>query len=156
MKFRLVAAGVLAIVLLGACSDSGAQRTDGVITSGGSLKVHDLVPGDCLDRPDDDGEEIEKVEAKPCGEAHAEEIFAKVTYTGGDSYPSAKAMEKYATARCDAAFRPYVGKSYAASKLLMTYLAPSEDGLEKDDDRTILCIVTGTAPLTKSVKGTKQ
>lgn len=156
MKIRLVATGVLAIVLLAACSDSGAERTDGVITSGGPLKVHDLVPGDCLDRPDEDAEEIEEVEAVPCEEQHAEEIFAKITYTGGDAYPDAKAMEKYATARCDAAFRPYVGKSYAASKLLMTYLAPSEEGWEKDKDRTILCIVTADKPLTKSVKGTKQ
>ena len=156
MKFRLVAAGVLAIVLLGACSDSGAQRTDGVITSGGSLKVHDLKPGDCLDRPDKDEEEIDKVDAVPCKEEHSEEIFAKVTYTGADKYPDSKAMEKYATARCDAAFRPYVGKSYAASKLLMTYLAPSQDGWEKDKDRTILCIVTADKPLTNSVKGSKQ
>jgi hypothetical protein len=156
MKFRLVAAGVLAIVVLTACSDSGAERTDGVITSGGSLKVHDLKPGDCLDRPENPAEEIEKVDAVPCEEQHVEEVFAKVTYTGGDAYPDAKAMEKYATARCDAAFRPYVGKSYAASKLLMTYLAPSEEGWEKDDDRTILCIVTADKPLTNSVKGSKQ
>lgn len=156
MKFRLIAAGVLAIVLLAACSDSGAERTDGVITSAGSLKVHDLQPGDCLERPDEDAEEIDTVDAVPCEEEHPEEVFAKVTYTGGDEYPDAKAMEKYATARCDAAYRPYVGKSYAASKLLMTYLAPSKEGWEKDDDRTILCIVTGKTPLKGSVKGTKQ
>jgi hypothetical protein len=156
MRLRLFAGAALIMVLLAACSDSGAERTNGVITGAGNLSVHDLRPGDCLDRPDKDSEEIDKVKGVPCDEKHAEEIFAKIIYTGGDAYPDAKAMEKYATARCEAAYRPYVGIDYNASKLLLTYLAPSQDGWEKDDDRTILCIVTSKGTLTKSEKGTKR
>src|SRR5262245_13584161 len=112
MRLRLLAGAALVVILLAACSDSGAERIDGVITSAGNLSVQELRPSDGLDRPDEDGDKIDKVNAVPCDEKHDEEAFAKVTYTGSDAYPDTKAMEKYATARCEAAYRPYVGKDY--------------------------------------------
>ncbi|MGH9187372.1 MAG: septum formation family protein [Acidimicrobiales bacterium] len=157
-------------LLASACSDDEASRgDDGAITEAGDVDAFDARVGDCL-RVDEDNltQEFEQLPAVPCAEEHSHEIYAVVDmaeqdegerFTRGAAYPGESVLMEDAQSVCAAEFEPYVGTDYVNSGLFFTYLVPSVQSWQEEDerDRTIVCLVSGTGePETGSVKGSQR
>ena len=132
---------------------TSARRDDGgSLSSGGTVSVDDLRPGDCFDS----GEEIEisDVDGVPCTESHAYEVFAVGDYDA-EVYPATRAQSDDAFASvCLGAFEEYVGLPYASSELWASMITPSEEGWN-DGDREFICYLheEDDAPMTSSMEG---
>lgn len=153
-------AALLAATIVGACSSSdGVQRDEsGRITEAGSVSVFELQPGDCLPLTDDEAPEVGEVDAVPCDDPHAREVFALVDYDdegeGGGAFPGAEALASFADAACADRFADYVGIDYLDSTLFITYLLPNLEGWDQGPDRSVVCLTTTTgSALTGSVEG---
>jgi hypothetical protein len=59
-----------------------------------------------------------------------------------DVYPGEEALGSFAQVECLSAFEPFVGVSAFDSSLSYTWIVPSLDGWNKEDDRTVLCVLT--------------
>ena len=96
--------------------------------------------------------ELPKVDS--CTVEHTHEIYSVVDSTA-EVYPGFEQLEAEAQASCFAGFQEYVGISPFDSELFYSWLVPTLDTWENDDDREIIC-VAGSAnggPLTESIKG---
>ncbi|MGK0275563.1 MAG: hypothetical protein ACI9N0_001949 [Ilumatobacter sp.] len=92
-----------------------------------------------------------------CTVEHSHEIFAVVDSTA-EVYPGFEQLEEEAQASCITGFQEYVGISPFDSELFYSWLVPTLDTWENDNDREIIC-VAGSAdgrPLTESIKGTER
>jgi hypothetical protein len=155
------ATACLAAIVLGAAACSaggGLQRAkDGRVTAAGDVSVFDVQIGDCVVPPADTKAELEKVRVVPCKDPHTQEAYAVERYDQGDVYPGPQALTAFANAICLERYQGYVGIAYQDSKLLYTYLLPSERSWNQGKDRKILCIVTTpTDQLTGSIKDSKK
>lgn len=136
---RILTATVLALLASGGLAGCGSS-------------VIDLKVGDCLDLPEDSTGQVSSVRTTQCDSEHGAEVFHTLDIQG-EAYPAD--LDDQATNGCLAAFEPYVGVPYAESALDIRTLAPTQDSWDKQDDRTVACLV-GTSDgssLTVSVKG---
>lgn len=139
---RVLGACVVAVcALLASCSndDEGAARNDdGRITRGGSLSVFELRAGDCLDPAPDVSGDIDKIAVAPCAEPHTQEVFA-IVEASEQPYPGPEGLATTANALCISAMQDDLGLS-PDDGYYLSYLLPSFNGWNNDDDRSIVCV----------------
>jgi len=141
---------IFAIVLLGAlfvAACSGGDDGEAVID------LTDSEIGTCLDFGDSIDEEITVLPVVPCGEPHTHEIYA-IEFSEAATYPGFEALEADAQAKCLGAFEDYVGVSAFDSELFFSWLVPTLNSWDRDDDRQIVCVIGegNGAPLVGTVE----
>jgi len=116
---------------------NASRSSTGDITRGGDLTSNDLRVGDCWDLKDPNADTIDNVAAKPCGQTHEYEVFY-IASMAGDGYPTEDAFNTYVNSTCVPAFETYVGRTYEASTLDISWLYPGSEGWSAGD-RTVEC-----------------
>jgi hypothetical protein len=96
----------------------------------------------CLEVTEDLPDEVETVPVIDCAEPHTHEIYTEVEYTEKDVYPGEEELGSFAQVACLSEFETFVGISAFDSSLSYTWIVPSLDGWNKEDDRTVLCVLT--------------
>ena len=134
LTWALAIGGVLAY---GYFTDVGRDDS-GTVVKAGESNVTDLRVGDCLNIFDEE-EAVYATPVVPCDQAHFYEIFASVTFEGGE-YPGSEAINIQASEKCLAQFDRYFGISYQDSQLAVTTLYPLEEGWSKYNDREGSCL----------------
>ena len=130
--------GLIAVVVIGGILFNARRDDSGQITDGGTLQVNDLKVGDCFNT--DVSQDIDDVDAVPCAEPHAYELFHIFTMTDSGSYPTDSQFDDETDAACRPAFAEYVGMAYDDSALFVSTLTPTKDGWD-DGDHTVQCIL---------------
>jgi hypothetical protein len=133
----LVAASVLA-----GCSDDGADAARdgfGRVVSAGAWSVFELQAGDCLSPDPDLVGEVAEIAVVPCDEPHTQEIFSLVEH-GAEAFPGSAVLAQDADAECVGALQRDYGVS-PADGYFVSYLLPSFDSWNKEDDRRITCVL---------------
>jgi hypothetical protein len=130
--------GLIAAVVIGGLIFSAKRDDSGQITDGGTLQVNDLQVGDCFNT--DTSENIDDVDAVPCAEPQAYELFHVFTMTDSGSFPTDTQFDTETDAACRPAFAEYVGMAYDDSEIFVSPLTPTEDGWD-DGDHTVQCIL---------------
>jgi len=120
------------------------------ISEAGEADVFSLSVGDCFN--DAEAEEIDSVDAIPCGEAHDYEAYFAFDVSADEAYPGDDVISQSAEDGCLAEFPNFVGLSYEESTLDFNYLSPTEGSWE-NGDHEILCIVMGPEKTTGSLAG---
>jgi hypothetical protein len=144
-------AAALAVGVLAGCGDSDDESVESGDVE--NVPVLDVDPADgptCLDLPEDQGEEVEELPLVDCEQAHTHEIFAKLEYvppdsttgTTSDLYPGKDAIERFAEGACLREFEPFVGISFFDSELYYSWIVPSLEGWNDEDDRDVLCVIS--------------
>ena len=143
---------VPAAVLTAGCTAAGEQdatrdETTGEIVENEEVGVFRLQVGDCLVMPSGGiaGEEVETMEAIPCGEPHDGEVLALVTVPGDEDapFPGQAAVSTQAQEDCVAEFQTATGRDFMTDPDWdLTFLSPTADSWAFGDDREIVCIAT--------------
>ena len=121
------------------------------ISEAGEADVFSLSVGDCFN--DAEAEEIDSVDAIPCGEAHDYEAYFAFDVSADEAFPGDDVISQAAEDGCLAEFPNFVGLSYEESTLDFNYLSPTEGSWESGDHE-ILCLVMGADKTTGSLAGT--
>ena len=121
----LLVAGVVGAVTW---FNTAGRDSNGQINKTGELQPSDLKIGDCWDLPGggssfDPNVTIDKTTAMKCTEAHHYEVFYTGAMADGD-YPTDAALEAFAVANCEPAFKTYVGTPFDQSSLTFYYFFP--------------------------------
>lgn len=148
---RALLSSLLAVTTLVACSDDKDPN-------GPSAEpVLEVDPGECLLVTDALGAEVSKLPVVDCTTPHTHEIFATVAEDESEVYPGLSALETFAERECYGDFEGFVGISPFDSSLFITWMVPSLDGWNDEDDRTVLCILgrKDSGQLETSAKGLK-
>lgn len=130
--------GLIAVLVIGGLIFNARRGDTGEITGGGTLQVNDLRVGDCFNT--NASENIDDVDAVPCGEPHSYELFHVFTMSDSGSYPTETQFDSETDGACRPAFAEYVGSAYDDSALYVSTLTPSEDGWN-GGDHTVQCIL---------------
>jgi hypothetical protein len=121
------------------------------ISEAGQTDVFTLAVGDCFN--DQEAEEVDSVEAIPCGDPHDYEAYFAFDLPDADAFPGADAVNQAAEDGCIAEFGTFVGAAYEdAAPLDFNYLSPTE-GSWDEGDREILCIVMEAEKTTGTLAG---
>lgn len=141
---------MLAITSTTACS--GDDDPDAPVEEQ-PLGLGDDGPGTCLAFDDEVGAEVTSLPVVACEVPHTHEIYAVEDHPD-DVYPGFGELEAFAQRVCLAAFEPYVGSNPFDSRLFHTWLVPTLDGWNDEDDREILCVLGAddAEPLTRSMR----
>lgn len=148
-KFSVVRVPAVAVAcLLGFSACSGDDRE-------AVVDLPDSAIGTCLDFGDSVEAEVDDLPTVPCSEPHTHEIYS-IPVSDAATYPGFEALEAEAQAKCLRAFEGYVGVSAFDSKLFFSWLVPTLNSWDREDDRQIICVVGegNGAPLVGSVRGT--
>jgi hypothetical protein len=151
----IVGGGVIAVVAIAGLIFAAGRSPEGDIVKTGDLDASELRVGDCFDLKDPDAEEVYKVTAKPCAEAHEFEVFYTGEMPDGDfpTDPDAT-FEAFVADECLPAFRAYVGLPYEDSVLELFYFFPSKDAWGGGDHSVQCAAYDPDDPeLTVSVEG---
>ncbi len=149
MSRHLFAIAAIAL-LLTACTSAGEQDAtrddEGQVSENEEIGVFRLREGDCLMMPSQGigGEEVETLDAIPCGEPHDGEVLAIVNVPGDDDapYPGDAAISTEAETGCLSSFQSVTGRDFATDPFWdLTFLSPTSDSWTLGDDREIVCIV---------------
>lgn len=148
--FALVILAVTAVACRGSSSEDGIDQQP--VIDLGQAGV-----GTCLLFGDDIGETVEDLPVTACDVPHSHEIFAVVS-SGEDVYPGFDALEETALVECLGAFEEYVGVNPFDSALFSSWLVPTLDSWNNDEDRETLCVAGNFdgAPLTETVRGSAR
>lgn len=143
--------GMAVVLLVAGCTKSTKSSRSGIgeVTKAGSWSVFDLRQGDCLNPPKDLGKEIETITVVPCAEAHTQEVFSTVKSTG-DAFPGVAQLTQFADSKCVGELQTKLGVSPSAG-YYVSYLLPSFDSWNKDNDRSVTCVLV--FPTEKDKKG---
>lgn len=146
----LHAVALTAVLLLGACT--GSDNADG-IDEQPVIDVGDGGIGTCLSFGDEIGQEVTELPVVDCTLPHTHEIF-EVVVNGDDLYPGFDALEDAALTACLGAFEDYIGVSPFDSSLTYSWLVPTLDSWDREDDRETICVVGAGngSPLTQSLR----
>lgn len=138
-------------LVLGACSKSAKTERDGsgTVTKAGMWSVFDLKQGDCLLPPKELDKEIDKINVVPCNDAHTQEVYGSVKHTA-DAFPGVGALSQFADSKCVGELQTKLGVSPSAG-YYVSYLLPSFDSWNKDNDRSVTCVLV--FPTEKEKKG---
>lgn len=136
---------------LGACSKSAKTQRDGsgTVTKAGMWSVFDLKQGDCLLPPKELDKEIDTINVVPCADAHTQEVYGSVKHTA-DAFPGVGALSQFADSKCVGELQTKLGVSPSAG-YYVSYLLPSFDSWNKDNDRSVTCVLV--FPTEKEKKG---
>lgn len=126
-------------MLAGCGGNEGTRDEDGVVVNAGSWSVFDLQVGDCLDPDPELTGEISEIPVVPCDQAHAQEVFATVEHPA-DAYPGAGAVAAWADGACLTELQDDLGYGLEDG-LYVSYLLPTFDGWNTDDDRNVVCVL---------------
>lgn len=150
MKMAVVAS-VAAILLSSGCSSKPKTARDGtgVVTKAGMWSVFDLKDGDCLAPPKALDKEIDKINVVPCADAHTQEVYGSVKSTA-DAFPGIGELTHFADSKCVGELQTKLGVS-PSSGYFISYLLPSFDSWNKDNDRSVTCVLV--FPTEKEKKG---
>lgn len=129
----------LVLLLVAACSDEEIRDADGVVVNAGMLSVFELQRGDCLDPDPDVSGDIDDIRVVPCEEPHQQEVYAFVDHPD-DAYPGAAAVASFADGACTEALATELGL-FLDDGVFFSYLLPSFDGWNQQDDREIICVL---------------
>jgi hypothetical protein len=142
----------VAIFAATAAGCSGDSSEDG-IDNQSVTDPEAAVVGTCLRFGDEIGETVENLPVTACDVPHTHEIFAIVS-SGEDVYPGFEALEETALVECFGAFEEYVGVNPLDSTLFSSWLVPTLDSWNIDNDRDTLCVLGNFdgAPLTEPVR----
>jgi hypothetical protein len=132
---RLARIAVVGLVVAAGCSDDD-DGTDGADPIG----LGEAGVGTCLLFADDVGPEVEQLPVVDCAVEHSHEIFAVLDHPD-DVYPGFDALEQFAQTECLGAFEPYVGVGAFDSALFYSWLVPTLDGWNDEDDREVVCVL---------------
>jgi hypothetical protein len=130
-----------AVVVVAACGDddsSDPSEPHDVPV----LEIDASAESVCLDVTEDLPDEVETLPVIDCAEPHSHEIYMEVEYDVKDVYPGEEELGSFAQVECLREFETFVGISAFDSSLTYTWIVPSLDGWNKDDDRTVLCVLT--------------
>lgn len=126
----------------------------GWLVSCSDTPANDFEAGECTN--DDLSGRIEEIDTVDCDEEHTAEAIGQFDVEG-DDFPGATEIQAEADETCQGSvFEDYVGVPYEESIYLATGIPPSEQSWNDADDRTVICIVTGTtdgSALDGSVEG---
>ena len=178
----LLALGVAAVHLLGACSDEEppdwlvrrATPTTTTVAStttvpsttvaepGQDVAVVDLTPGVCIeDASSFTGQEVNEIteaHAIACRLPHQAEVFARQELPAGPgaAFPGVGRLRSVAQELCRDRFRPFVGVPWTRSELEIAALWPSAPSWA-DGDRRVVCAVfrLDSGPLIGSARGSR-
>lgn len=147
-KFSLVRLPVVAVaglLVLSSCSSDGGEPVVNLTAS---------EVGTCLDFGDSIEAEVTELPVVPCGEPHTHEIYA-IEFSDAATYPGLEALEADAQAKCLGVFEDYVGVSAFDSELFFSWLVPTLNSWDREDDRQIVCVIGegNGAPLVGTVRG---
>jgi hypothetical protein len=122
--------------------------------------LDELPIGQCFDPlRDKDDDFILAARLRSCDEPHLAEVIGhpRLPDAAGAEYPGDEELGEAAESECRTAFSDYVGIDYDSSNLQAEFSYPSSDTWSTGD-RVVVCMVTGTetAPLTRSVMGSRQ
>ncbi len=111
-----------------------------------TVDVFRLRIGECLLMPTQgiEGEQVETLEAIPCGEPHNGEVLSIEIVAGDDGapYPGDEAISDEAETRCLASFKSVTGRNFATDPFWdLTFLSPTSESWTLGNDREIVCIV---------------
>ena len=138
-----------ALMVLGACGDDDGDE-DVQTGNVDEVPVLDVELGDepvCMDMPEDQGQEVEDLPLIDCAEPHSHELYAMVRYEqaedeeSSDLYPGEAELETFSEGACLTEFEPFVGISFFDSELYFSWIIPSLDGWNDEDDRDVLCVL---------------
>ena len=130
--------GLIGVFIVAGVLFNARRDESGAITDGGTLQVNDLQVGDCFNA--DVSGDIDDVDAVPCTEPHAYELFHVFTMTDAGAYPSSAEFDTQSDAACSPAFTEYVGVAYSASELYASTLTPTE-AVWNDGDHAVQCML---------------
>ena len=137
-QWPVLAAGLLVLASCG--GEAAAARDDsGTVTAAGPLSVFDLQSGDCLMPAPDLSGEVDSIPVVPCDEPHTQEVLAVVDHPDGP-FPGAAALAQWADTACLAQLQAVLGAS-PADGFFVSYLLPSFDSWNKEDDREVTCVL---------------
>ena len=119
---------------------------------GHEVFVDELTVGDCLPKGYPNGR-TETVRVAPCSQPHLEEVYVKFNLAPGP-YPGDKRVDRRAGNGCFKRFEQFVGISFDSSELDMYYLTPVRDFWR--EDRSVVCTVAVTSPITGTLKGSRR
>jgi hypothetical protein len=136
------------VILAAACSNDDGEAV---------IDVGEEAVGTCLKFGKDVGENVTELPSVPCEESHTHEVFA-VVQSDAETYPGFEELEAEAQALCFGEFEEYIGLSPFDSELFYSWLVPTLNSWERENDREIICVVgeQGGGPLTGSVRDIKR
>jgi hypothetical protein len=151
-----IAAGAAGLGLVGvgvvkgiAGEDHTTRDEAGVIVDAGEVGAFRMRLADCILAIPPDGE-FDSVDAVPCSQPHAAEVYAAFTLLGDEdaAWPGATSVNADANDGCYGRFTSFVGLSYEQSTYGFFSITPTQQSWEGLDDREILCLV---APMDQSL-----
>jgi hypothetical protein len=110
----------------------------------------------CLQIIEDLPDEVETLPVIDCAVPHTHEIYATLVYTEKDVYPGEEELSSFAQVECLSEFERFVGISAFDSSLSYTWIVPSLDGWNKEDDRKVFCILTNRDPAEGTLEGSMR
>lgn len=163
---RLLLVGVVSVGLLAGCAGAVSPTVSPSATAPApsASPLYDdpdhLTIGQCFDPIEDkDDQSLLAASLKSCDEAHLAEMIGMPTLPDAAEapYPGDSQVADAAEKECLSAFSDYVGVAYEQSKVLGWFYYPSPETWAAGD-RLVLCTVIASeiAPLTRSVKGSRQ
>jgi hypothetical protein len=145
-----------AVVALAACGDDDSsdpnEPHDVPVLEIEASRRHPV----CLLITEDLPDEVETLPVIDCTVPHTHEIYSTVVYTESDVYPGEEALSSFAQVECLSEFEKFVGISAFDSSLSYTWIVPSLDGWNNDDDRKVLCILTNRDPNDGTLDGSMR
>ena len=152
----LVGAGVVTGI---AGEDHSTRDDSGAIVESGEVGAFRIRVGDCISTSVVAGE-LESVDAVPCSEPHASEVYdAFNILTPQDApFPGTESINAQADAGCYSRFAEFVGRRYESSIYDFGSITPTKDSWEQIHDREVLCLIvmTDDSLMTGSVKHTSR
>ena len=159
---RLVAgAGAAGLGLVGvgyaglAGQDNSTRDETGAVIEEGEVGAFRVRLGDCLAEVAEG--DIESVQAVPCAEPHAAEVFGAFNMDfGADApFPGDTAIEEAYVEGCLVRFEPFVGRDFATSQYDVSAMTPTAGSWDEVDDREVLCLIVNVdgSPLVGSAEG---
>jgi Domain of unknown function (DUF4190)/Septum formation len=128
------------------------SASTGQITAKGTTSIWSLHAGDCFQNPSADQAllGVTSVTVGPCTTPHNAQIFAQFSATGA-SFPGNSALDRQATAGCQAQIAGHLDKSKLTGAMSLHFLLPQQQSWA-DGHRTISCfVVAPTSSLTSSL-----
>jgi len=141
---RIIGAGAAGLGLVGAGyaglggQDDTVRNDDGAVVEGGEVGAFRIRLGDCLQ--DISGTTFESVEAVPCADPHASEVYHAFLLTGAE-WPGRDAVGSQADDGCFDAVETSLDLSIGLEEYGITSITPTEQSWDELDDREILCLV---------------
>jgi hypothetical protein len=84
--------------------------------------------------------EVETLPVVDCADVHTHEIYATIP-SPEEVFPGVDALGDFAQVKCLEAFEPFVGTSPFDSVLSYTWLVPTLQSWNDEDDREVLCVL---------------